>query len=1041
MRRFAWGGTAPLLLLLLLPSLGYALALGNISVRSALNEPFEADIKLSSVSAGELDSAHIKLASRADFKRAGILQTPILSDLRFSVVKRGGKNTVLVSSVAPVRDPFLDFLVEVVTRKGRMVRQYTVLIDPPDLPAGFRPAPPVAAPQVAPRSTGTIRRVPVPRSTRIAVEQRGAGRAGGGTAGGTGSRRSSAVSASAGDTYGPTRRNDTLWDIARETRPSGSVSMNQMMMALLRNNPQAFRNNNVNNLKSGQTLAIPEQGEITQLSREQAKNAFQQQYHDWKAGVASAPPPKVERQVVSESLRADAARIKAPAAETDSGELVLVAPRDDEELAAPDTSGTGQDGSVAGGADVDAAASGPQGGSFDELRRQRDLAQEQAYTAAQESRELARRTDELEGRLAELERVLQLRDADIAAMQERAGEIVDAGTDGLITDEPPADDMVVAADQPADSGEEPGMDAGMDGESEALPGSEQADDGQPDVAVVPIEPASSPLDIITDNWERAAAVAGLLGVGGLGIFLTRRRRRDDDLSDFEESDIVEMPKVTSGDVITEVNQYLAYGRPQQAEERLKQAMIVEPERVELPVKLLEVYSRTGNKEAFDALAGEVYTRMGKNSVSADWQRIAGMGRRLSPNNPLYAPIGGNVAGMVAGTTPAAVITKPPAAKPVAASTAAAGLAATGAAAAGIAAQTAQPDIEDEGPAFDELEQELRRLEKEIGAAVAEEDTLGSDLDVADSSLDATPGAGNSSADDGMDFDLSFDDLDKLDSSGDAVAANAAGSADASDGGDDGSLDFDWGADDDQDSNSGDAGDVEAIDDIGADLSSAMDSDFSAPSDSDLVFDSVGSADKGPAEVVRGGPPQAEPDVGLDDSGDADIAMSFDDIAEMDTDLEVGSGFDANAEAGSASETDLDADLSADFGADLDFGSESPASATGSSESSDDILSFDDIPDDSDSLSFDDNGPTASTGADDGGQDFIDLGDFGSEDLETESAAGGGADMEELTTKLDLARAYVDMEDRDSAIDILDEVLNDASGVVRSEAEALRKQLG
>jgi len=192
-RRFAWGGTAPLLLLL--PSMGYALALGNISVHSALNEPFQADIKLSSVAAGELDSARIKLASRDDFKRAGIQHAAVLSDLRFTIVKRGGRSMLEVTSIAPVRDPFLDFLVEVVTRKGRMVRQYTVLIDPPELPAGFRPAP-VAAPQVSPRSTGTIRRVrPTPFTS---APQAGIKRSSSQSGSSGQSRRSSAPRAASG---------------------------------------------------------------------------------------------------------------------------------------------------------------------------------------------------------------------------------------------------------------------------------------------------------------------------------------------------------------------------------------------------------------------------------------------------------------------------------------------------------------------------------------------------------------------------------------------------------------------------------------------------------------------------------------------------------------------------------------------------------------------------------------------------------------------------------------------------------------------------
>lgn len=929
MRRIAWGGVAPLLCLL--PTMGFALALGSISVRSSLNEPFVADIKLSSVRGGELQNARIKMASQDDFKRAGIVYVDVLRDLRFNISRRGGKPVLAITSVAPIREPFLDFLVEVETRQGRMVRQYTVLVDPPELPPGFSPPPPVAAPAVSPRSSGTIRQVPVSRRSpgRTSSRSSGAG------------RRSAAASAGA---YGPTRRNDTLWNIARDNRPSKSVSMNQMMMALLRANPQAFRNNNVNQLKSGAMLAIPKQGEITQLSREEAKNAFQQQYKDWKSGVVSAPPPKVERQVVSDAVRADVANIKAPPAATDSGELVLVAPRpEDENLPEATTDSVG---AVAEGGDSTEGMAGGEPEGIDELRHQRDLAQEEAHTAIQKSQELVRRTDELEQRLQEVEQALSIRDADLAAMQAKvalaeaeaaqgAGEDADTEEAAMPADVAGPDDTAVGdIDTPADV--------------DPVPQSE------PDAM-------QSVMDMANEHPERIGAVLGLLGLGGLGVFLTRRRKHalEGDAVAHEAQADAEMPKVTGGDVITAVNQYLAYGRPQEAEERLKQAIIADPERIELSTKLLEVYSRTGNKEAFDALAGEVFVKMGKNTVSADWQRIAGMGRRLSPNNPLYAPIGGNVDGIAA---------EPPAAPaPVVAPAAAAAVAGGVAAAAFSSPEPAV--VEDDGPAFDELEQELRRLELEIGAAVAEEGDTQMDAPAepiadpgapdrvepaASPSLATAGDAGDSSGD--MDFDLSFDDLDQMGGKEDTVLESAGSS-------DDDSLEFDWGSDDSKD----DGGEVAL--DIPDVTGSTDGGDFS---DMDLSFDSDGSSAN--SKVVRGGPPAAG------DTG----SLSFEESPIADDSL----SFDADDSA-------------------TDLGTDGVNAAAGAPEE----------------------------------EAIIDLGSFGGDDLEMDSADGSGVDIEELTTKLDLARAYVDMDDKESAIDILDEVLKDASGTIRSEAEALRNQLG
>jgi pilus assembly protein FimV len=875
-------------LLFLLPTMGYALTLGNISVRSALNEPFDAVIRLPMSSGYNLDSARVRIAPNADFTRAGLERVSVVSDLRFRIQRgRGGKPSVRVTSIAPIRDPILEFLVELISRDGRMVRQYTVLLDPPELPADFRASSPVKAPQVAARRSGNIGRSPTrkPAGRRVSV----------------------AAPIASGGSYGPTRRNETAWDVARRTRPDSAVSMNQMMMALLRANPQAFANNNVNNLKSGVMLRVPGQGEIASLSKAQANNDFQRQYRDWKAGVSSAPPPTVERQVVSDAVRADLARVKVPPPATESGELVLVSPSPE------DTKTTGVDGADAAGSLEQGVPGGlgqPGAGeeSIDALRRQRDLAQEQAHTVTQKAGELRNRTDELEQRIQSLEKALQLRDQDLAAMQQRVGQ-----------------ETPVVGDEGVADG---------DGEDSSAPPA-AALDREPLVA----EPSLQ--SMLEDNWELAAGALALLVLGGGGLLLARRRGKGED--DQDEDAGAEEPRMVTGDVLTEVNQYLVLGRPQQAEERLKQEMASHPERLDLSLKLLEVYSRSGNKEAFDALAAEVFTRMGRDAGRSDWQRIAGMGRRLSPANPLYAPVStedvagqappmGGVQGVApgdsAGQAGEPVTATVPAGVPtgMGASAALGGAAAVAAAALPSEQEAGLPNIEDEGLAFDELEQELRRLEAEIGATVAE----GQSDPAVDSSLDgfslpdSQPAAAKTTvADDldSMDFDLSFDDLEKLEGS-DAGSVSSTDSAL-----DDGSLDFDWGSDDDSKPDIEQGGDEISLDlpDVGKPASTGDDMSLSFDND---------SFDLGGAEAVHGGPPQ---DGGL------------------------------------------------------------PGGLPGAEE-------------------------------------VIDLGAL-------DDATSGVADMEELTTKLDLARAYVDMDDKASAIDILDEVLRDASGTLREEADALKKQLG
>ena len=212
-------------LLIGLPGVVSALGLGQIQLESGLNQPFEATIELLSPTADELSSLTVGLADHDAFQRAGVERLFILSNLRFEVkVNETGPDFIRVYSTDPIREPYLNFLVEANWSRGRLYREYTVLLDPPlyDPNAG---RPMVTRPRVQEQETA-------PSEQEVYVPSEPVGEAVSGTA-------SQAASASPGE-YGPTVSTDTLWSIASSTRPDASISVQQMMMAILNANPGAF---------------------------------------------------------------------------------------------------------------------------------------------------------------------------------------------------------------------------------------------------------------------------------------------------------------------------------------------------------------------------------------------------------------------------------------------------------------------------------------------------------------------------------------------------------------------------------------------------------------------------------------------------------------------------------------------------------------------------------------------------------------------------------------------------------------------------------
>lgn len=395
-----------------------ALGLGGMRTQSALNQPFYAEIDLFDVKADELDAVKARLASREDFEQAGAERPHFLTRLAFTpMIGPNGQPVVQITSREPIREPYLDFLVEVLWPQGRLVKEYTVLMDPPV--SGGRSAPRVAQPSVS----APVRRAPpepvrrpdppprpaTPRpASRPAPPERTTAAARPASAAEPSVPASVAPAAAPFPLrYGPVTSGSGLWKIARRMAvPDATVA--QTAMALYRNNQDAFVGGNINLLKVGADLVIPTAGELFALDADSAERQFQ----DALAGrsVTSKPITTIPEQ---SALR-----------------IATASP--DEETR-----------SASGAEDVDAGAP-PE--TIGDLEEDLLLVRETSETNRQETTELRDRIRELEDQLSDIRRLLELRNEQLAQLQ-LAGRATDGGssTSGTIGLDLPALDAVEEA--------------------------------------------------------------------------------------------------------------------------------------------------------------------------------------------------------------------------------------------------------------------------------------------------------------------------------------------------------------------------------------------------------------------------------------------------------------------------------------------------------------------------------------------------------------------------------------------------------------------
>jgi len=383
--------------LLALPALASALGLGGITVRSGLNQPLDAEISVSVNSQAERDTLSVQLATAEDWSRVGIDSSRTPSDLKFVIEKNArGEPVIRVTSQQIIREPYLQMLIEVNWAKGRLLREYSLLLDPPVMASALgsnatsSPAKEtISAPAMAetmPASRPVVDTKPaVVAKPVVEAKPLPAPKM-------ADSPAAAPPSRAAADSYGPTKGGDTLWLIANANRTSSNTSLDRMMVAILRMNPDAFQNGNINSLKKGQILRLPNASETDKISLTEAKRVISEQNTLWRGYQTR----NAESAIQVADPGASAALRPSATQSASQPRLELVPPKS--------SAGDGQALSTA----------------------KADLArlQEEVNSKKAEATDLKARVGQLETLQGDQKRMIELKDSEIASLNKALSECV-----------------------------------------------------------------------------------------------------------------------------------------------------------------------------------------------------------------------------------------------------------------------------------------------------------------------------------------------------------------------------------------------------------------------------------------------------------------------------------------------------------------------------------------------------------------------------------------------------------------------------------------
>jgi len=719
--------SAAVALALALPMAAHAAGLGKLTVLSSLGQPLRAEIELTSVSKEEEGALVARLAPADAFRKANIDVNPVLSSLRFSVEQRQGKQFIRITSTQVINEPFVDLLLELSGGGARLVREYTFLLDPPDMrkpqtaqaspppaaaPAAAKPAvsaPAVVAAPAAPAKAATPSPVAPPAAataisnsdeepvSRIVTkaapsslaeelirngassEQSGLTNApvpavvaektvpgaaaksdakmdapaappamAGGKRGKAGNASVKSDAKTDGKSY-RVKEGDTLAEIANRTKDN-TVSLDQMLVALYRANPDAFIGDNINRLRAGRVLSVPDAATAAAVSKGEARSTVVAQAQDF-----NAYRNKLAGQVANgPSRRAGDSR------QSSSGKVTA---RVEEKSSAGDARDKLQL-SKAGASDRAAA---------EKAAAEDKIAADKAIAEAND------RVKALEKNVSDLQKLLEIKNKTLAEMSEQQKAAAKAEAS-----KPPAAPVAEAKpeEKPAEAKPADAAPAEAAKPETPVPAPAPATPApvavKPKVAMVAGPPAkASFFDNIQDNpfvLPGAGALVALLA--GWGFVRVRNNRKkaatavsaDADKED-EPGKVAKPPEPTpevaavaaasvataeepvaaepvlppaavaeadAVDPISEAEMYISYGRDEQAEDILRLALKSDPDRQAIRLKLLEIYAKRQDVDGFNDVAKELHEAT--SGMGADWGQAVAMGILLDPANPLYGGV-------------------------------------------------------------------------------------------------------------------------------------------------------------------------------------------------------------------------------------------------------------------------------------------------------------------------------------------------------------------------------------------------------------------
>jgi len=616
-----------------------AVGLGRLTVQSALGETLKAEIDITSLSAEEAGSLKVRVAPPDAYRATGVEYNSVLTGTQVQVTRRDGRSYLRVSSDRAVQEPFVDVILELTWASGRLVREYTLLFDPPTAarPSGSAPAA-LTSPVFA--------QAPVPAPLAVAPLAASSEAAPASAANGSNTaaarpkvepkpRAEAAPKASspapvpadkalAASEY-KVKPGDVLYRIAVKTQPEG-VSLDQMLVGLYRNNPDAFVDGNMNRLKSGAVLQLPASDSLASLSPAEARQLIRTQSTDFSAyrqrlGAAAPTLKQEHNERQAKGQVQTAVEDKKPAANTAPDKLTL---------------------SKAASA-ADAAAAKVAKASKETEKKD----------AAARVAELTRNVEELK----KLSSAAKPAASAATAAKPAEAEAAKTAANALPVTVPAV--ALPAAQTPS---------AVLAAASAAKPAASAA---SAVLAPPPQAPVAEPslIEQLLDNSLLLPLGGALIAaLGALGLYRLRGRK-DAGKPDtgFHESrvqpdsffgatggarvdtresagagssmnySLSQLDAIGDVDPVAEADVYLAYGRDLQAEEILKEALRANPERLAIRLKLLEVYAKRRDTKGFEQLAIHLFAET--QGTGEDWAKAQELGRQIDPDNPLYQPGG------------------------------------------------------------------------------------------------------------------------------------------------------------------------------------------------------------------------------------------------------------------------------------------------------------------------------------------------------------------------------------------------------------------